>query len=121
MPWASRPYCLAAGCRERVTGGYCATHQRTTTTVRDRWRGSAASRGYDSRWVKLRNWFMSQPDNQLCRLCLAEGRVTRATDADHIVPFAGLDDPRRLDPSDLQPICRPHHRAKTRAEMKRGL
>jgi 5-methylcytosine-specific restriction endonuclease McrA len=56
---------------------------------------------------------MAQPEHQLCALCWKDGRVTRAAELDHIVPFIGRDDPKRLDPTNLQPLCIPHHREKT--------
>jgi 5-methylcytosine-specific restriction endonuclease McrA len=49
----------------------------------------------------------------LCIKCLKQDRVTAANDVDHIVPFKGLNDPLRLDPSNLQSLCRPHHRLKS--------
>lgn len=72
---------------------------------------SAAARGYDGAWRRLRLRILA--DEPLCRFCCAEGRVTPATDVDHITPFRGLDDPRRLDPANLRPLCRLHHLQRT--------
>ena len=52
-------------------------------------------------------------DEPLCRLCAEAGRVTAATDVDHIEAFAGLDDPLRLARSNLRPLCHPCHMART--------
>jgi 5-methylcytosine-specific restriction endonuclease McrA len=49
----------------------------------------------------------------LCRACEAAGCVTLAQEVDHVQPFEGLTDPRRLDPSNLQPLCTRCHRKKT--------
>ena len=37
---------------------------------------------------------------------------------DHIIPFRGVDDPRRTDPYNRQPLCDYHHKLKTIAERK---
>lgn len=50
----------------------------------------------------------------LCRHCKAKGRVTVATDVDHIVPLE--DGGSRFDPSNVQSLCTEHHKAKTSAE-----
>ncbi len=69
---------------------------------------SASARGYGWSWQKLRREVLT--GEPLCRLCRAEGRVTAATQVDHIRPkgLGGTD-----DRSNLQPICDDHHRAKT--------
>lgn len=47
-----------------------------------KWRGSAASRGYGSRWQSERaGWLRAHP---LCVCCEANGRVTAATMVDHV-------------------------------------
>ena len=100
--------CLEPGCSARVPRGRCDRHRRTS----ERARGSRHERGYDAAWTRLRNWFMAQPENQLCVVCLREGRYERATDADHVIPFKGRDDPKRLDVSNLQPACARHNRSR---------
>jgi 5-methylcytosine-specific restriction endonuclease McrA len=72
-------------------------------------KGNRHARGYDSQWVRLREWFLSQPENVLCRQCHAEGRTTLAIDVDHIRPFRGVADPLRLNPTNLQALCKRHH------------
>lgn len=56
----------------------------------------------------------------LCRICAEAGRVTAATEVDHIEGFHGRDDPRRLDPGNLRPLCTPCHRARTAAQARYG-
>jgi 5-methylcytosine-specific restriction protein A len=41
-----------------------------------------------------------------------------ATDVDHIVPFQDVDDPRRLDPTNLQSLCHECHSRKTQRDRK---
>jgi 5-methylcytosine-specific restriction protein A len=81
-------------------------------------RESAAKRGYGRSWQKARADFLAE--NPLCVLCTAQGRVTGATEVDHIRPH------RRnvrlfWDPSNWQPLCKPCHSRKTASEdMPRG-
>ncbi len=74
-------------------------------------RESAHKRGYDRRWYKLRNAYINE--HPLCEHCERRGEITPATEIDHIKPFDGLNDQLRLDPSNLQALCRSCHAAKT--------
>lgn len=68
------------------------------------------SKFYNSRtWRKLRRSFLDE--NPLCVTCEANGEVTPATVADHIVPInkGGAE----LDVSNLQPMCARCHNAKS--------
>ena len=87
----------------------------------DRGRLSAAKRGYDSAWRKLRDAVLA--DEPLCRSCKAQGRVTAATEVDHIKPFrlAGvINETLRTDRENLQPLCKPCHAVKTALEDGSG-
>lgn len=102
--------------------GYCESHTdacKQQSRAIERWRGSAASRGYDYAWQKVRKQALER-DNHLCVECLKHDRITPATDVDHIVPFEGLDDPLRLDLDNLQSLCRSCHNIKTPAQQRRG-
>lgn len=72
---------------------------------------SSAARGYGHDWRKAREAHLAR--EPLCRFCAAEGRVTAATDVDHVEPFRGIQDPMRLDPANLRSLCRPCHMART--------
>ena len=50
-------------------------------------KGSTAQRGYGGRWQALRKRFISQ--HPYCEQCMKEGRLTPATDVDHIKPHRG--------------------------------
>jgi len=78
-----------------------------------RWRHTATrqARGYGADWQRVRRAVLDA--EPLCRMCQAVGRVTAATEVDHIAGFDGLDDPRRLDVSNLRPLCTPCHRSRT--------
>lgn len=76
----------------------------------DRRRGTAAERGYDTAWRKVRDQHLRE--EPLCQMCMEAGRVTAATVVDHIVSIADRPD-LRLDRSNLRSLCKPHHDART--------
>lgn len=73
---------------------------------RDTRQGSAASRGYDAAWRKLRSVILA--GEPLCRYCAEVGITTLACHVDHIEPLSKRPD-LRLDPNNLQPLCEYHH------------
>lgn len=77
---------------------------------------SSTARGYGADWRKVREQVLAA--EPLCRFCASQGLVVPATDVDHIEPFAGLDDPLRLSPANLRPLCRPCHMARTARQAK---
>ena len=52
--------------------------------ARDRWRGSAAERGYDNEWRKYSKWRLSQ--HPTCEDCKCKGLIVPATLTGHIKP-----------------------------------
>lgn len=65
----------------------------------------------DSRWAKMRSRTLRA--KPLCAVC---GKL--AADVDHIQPHRG--DPKLFfDLGNIQPICKPCHKSKTRRERKR--
>lgn len=72
---------------------------------------SSTARGYGADWRRVRAAVLAA--EPLCRFCAAEGRVTAATEVDHVDAFHGLADPKRLDPANLRPLCQPCHRRRT--------
>lgn len=83
----------------------------------DSGRESAAARGYDADWRRLRKRQLQL--EPLCRRCKADGLLTPATEVDHVVPIADAPG-RRLDASNLQSLCHPCHSLKTAQETFRG-
>lgn len=65
-----------------------------------------------SRWRKLRRTILQA--EPLCRMCMAKGRVTAATEVDHIKALhqGGLE----FDAGNLQPLCSPCHASKSASE-----
>lgn len=111
---AGRP-CSWQGCPEIVRGDqrYCTAHLQQTRKAQDDQRGSAAERGYDARWRRLRRMYLRK--HPLCVECQGLGFVTQATDVDHIIPRnAGGTDAE----SNLQGLCHRHHSAKTLRELR---
>lgn len=83
----------------------------------DRWRGSAASRGYDAAWKRLR--LSKLAADPLCWWCLAEGILTAADTVDHIEPITKRPD-LRLVWSNLRSGCKACHDAHTARETAAG-
>ena len=110
MPVRAMKGCNYAGCPALISKGrFCPEHQPMSTDME---RGSAAARGYDARWRKLREMFLAK--HPLC--CDPFGYHQRdkatelATDVDHVLP-------RRAGGSDsydnLQSLCHRCHSRKT--------
>lgn len=57
-------------------------------------------------WIDLRN--LVRAEEPLCRLCLADGRVTATAAIDHIIPRKERPD-LALDRANLRGLCGPHH------------
>lgn len=110
MPNRPKHECPQPGCHVLVSGkGRCDKHRTDANQAR----GTAASRGYGSRWRKARRAFLSE--NPLCKTCEARDVVTEATVVDHVVPHKG-DDTLFWDPKNWQSQCEPCHNTKTATE-----
>jgi 5-methylcytosine-specific restriction enzyme A len=77
-------------------------------------RPSAYRRGYTKRWAAAAKRFLHE--NPLCSACRKAGRVTQATEVDHIVPHRG-DLELFWEPTNWAPLCKPCHSAKTLSEQ----
>ncbi|MCV3766478.1 HNH endonuclease [Rhizobium sp. TRM95796] len=97
-------------CGQTVPAGERCQCQRKQDRERNRRhdqnRLNSRDRGYDRDWEELRRYFLGKYPH--CRMCAAMGKTTPATVADHIIPIRLAPD-RRLDPSNLQPLCAFHH------------
>jgi len=103
-----------------VAKGRCERHQAPKQwqtglqrRVYDERRGTAHARGYTSRWRRIRNAYLAE--HPLCEWCESAGKVTRATEVDHII---ALQDGGAIDGS-LQSLCHPCHARKTKADDAR--
>ncbi|RXZ42693.1 HNH endonuclease [Crenobacter cavernae] len=120
MPPRPMKPCCAPGCGRLTTARFCDAHAeryaQQAKQVRqqyDRGRGTAAERGYDSKWQKARAGFLRK--HPLCVECDRCGSVTAATVVDHIVPHKG-DRDMFWDRSNWQPLCKSCHDRKTARE-----
>jgi 5-methylcytosine-specific restriction protein A len=111
MPDALQHRCPV--CR-RLVVGRCPTCHQTRHQRLDRRRGTAWTRGYDTAWQKLRAAHLAA--FPLCAHCEADGQTVPARHVDHVVPFDGPHDARRLDPDNLQSLCVSCHSRKTATE-----
>jgi 5-methylcytosine-specific restriction protein A len=107
----------ACKCGARVAAGQrcerCSDDWRKRT---DEQRGTAAERGYNSRWRKATaTWRSHDPQRNLCAECLKSGRLTPARITDHVVPHKGSQS-LFWDTSNWQTLCRTHHAEKTARE-----
>lgn len=80
----------------------------------DKWRGSAAERGYDNDWHTCRDSYVDL--HPLCEDCTDKGLTVVVDEVDHIIPFEGLDDRLRLDEDNLRSRCKACHTRKTRLD-----
>ncbi len=70
---------------------------------------------YGRRWRRLRQQYLA--DHPLCVFCTNEGRVSTATELDHIQKHEGNPE-LFYDVENLQGLCAHHHRS-TKAQMER--
>ena len=76
-------------------------------------RGSAHSRGYGAAWRRLREVVLQH--EPLCRHCMHRGRLTPASEVDHITP---LRDGGTNERDNLQPLCGSCHDDKTARDVR---
>ncbi|MCQ8781709.1 HNH endonuclease [Mangrovibrevibacter kandeliae] len=79
---------------------------RAPKQARERFRGSARSRGYTTEWDRLRDDYIRERPS--CEECLRRGFLRPAVVVDHMVPIR-CDPARRLDASNLDSLCDDHH------------
>jgi 5-methylcytosine-specific restriction enzyme A len=119
MPRSAKKPCRYPGCPETVEqGSYCPAHQHGANRRRnqqiDDKRASAAARGYDRNWQKLR--LMHLRTSPLCVRCEERGWTVPATEVDHIRPLARGG---THDVENLQSLCKSCHSRKTARELRR--
>jgi len=102
-------YCAVPHCGVLVQKGRCSIHAKQ----KDRARGTAQERGYDSKWATYSKAFRAQ--HPLCGMradnsmdtthsrCAAQGRTTPAECVDHIIPLSQGGD--MYDPSNHMSAC----------------
>lgn len=115
MPKKPPTPCTKPGCKKYASyRGKCADHQPEPWASN---KGkSRHERGYGSLWDKVRKRVLLR-DSYLCVPCRKQGRLTQASQVDHIINKAqcGGD-----EMSNLQSICYNCHKSKTLKESKNG-
>lgn len=106
--------CAQPGCTAIVSGSaYCERHRPAQVDERE----SAAARGYDRRWRRLRRMYLAE--HPLCEdpYNVHGDRVETATEVDHVVPLrrGGTN-----DFNNLQALCKSCHSRKTAQEQYNG-
>ena len=115
MPTRMKTPCSYPGCATPARGRYCDQHALAANRTNLPQRASAAARGYDHAWRKLRAWYVTcQP---LCEDCLEQDHLTLVDEVDHIIPIHVRPD-LRLDPDNLRSLCRRHHRLKSAQDIQ---
>lgn len=94
--------CNHHGCPALTLERFCPTHQRQVTAEYEASRGTAAERGYDGTWAKVRVWKLSH--EPLCERCQAAGRDVAAVLVHHCDR-----NPRHNESSNLESLCDPCH------------
>ena len=117
MPYKPKKPCAYPGCPNLTSGRYCDAHKKLTDAQYDmRFRDNDARAFYHSReWKHLRqNYLIEHP---FCMECWKNGKLTKATVVDHIVPIkqGGV----ALDESNLQSLCASCHGSKSISEGSR--
>lgn len=114
MTRAAPKPCAHAGCAALVFdgGGWCEKHRRAAWSQK---RETPVKRVTGRRLQRMRAELFR--DKPLCAKCLSLGRITPATERDHIVPLCegGTD-----DRSNIQALCADCHEAKTQSEAQRA-
>lgn len=101
--------CSIPNCPSLATvRGRCAAH----ATVHNREAHPNRSFYASTAWQSARYQVLSA--EPLCRICQTQGRITAATEVDHIRPIS--DGGSLTDAWNLQPLCKQCHSRKTRAE-----
>jgi 5-methylcytosine-specific restriction protein A len=119
MPRRPLKGCFYSGCPNLTDSTYCDVHKKQKRREYDATRRPSYSQKnllYESpAWRRERkNFLINHP---LCAPCLAAGRVTQASEVDHIEPHKG-NMSLFWDASNWQAICKPCHNRKTSQEKK---
>lgn len=118
--------CNKINCNELInfTESYCDKHKELNKQSNKDYEKYRTERDktyikfYQSRqWKNTRKSVMLEQDG-LCQECLRQGYYQQANVVDHIIELKD-DWDKRLDKSNLRPLCHEHHNIKTKEEQKR--
>lgn len=117
MPIKPKHPCNFVGCPNLTNKRFCKEHEKLEIQKYEQSRLSSTQRGYDKTWSRYRKAFLSR--NPLCIECEKQGRLTPATDVDHIKPVTGPNDPGFWDEKNLRSLCHECHSRKHAKEGRR--
>lgn len=103
--------CSKVGCRILTDERYCPEHKVERRKQYDRQRGTAAQRGYTSRWHKYSVAY--RKEHPLCVGCLVANVISPSEHVDHIIAVSGPDDPLFWEQTNHQALCQSCHSKKT--------
>ncbi len=113
IPKAAPKACRHFGCKAlAVAGAYCDSHKPKASS---RFHGSAGLRKTGRKGVKDRDRIRAR-DCGLCQQCLANGKVVKGSQVDHII---ALCDGGQDSDDNKQLLCDDCHTAKSRDEARR--
>lgn len=117
MPMKPKKPCRYAGCPELINESYCEEHKKLITKQYNQyWRDKKSQKFYQSQeWKTLRKKKLRI--NPLCEECYRNGKITKATIADHITPIK--QGGTALDITNLQSLCWSCHSRKSVEEGSR--
>ena len=117
MPHKPLKPCRYAGCPNLTEGTYCPIHKKLVDQKYNRYqRDQEAQSFYNSNaWRKLRARFLIE--HPFCVECRKQGKLTKATVVDHIIPIRKGGP--TLDEDNLQPLCSSCHSVKSISEGSR--
>lgn len=75
-PFKPKKPCSKPGCPRLTDGGRCEQHKKQAEKEYEQSRGTAAERGYDATWARVR--LMKMNADPLCERCLLNGRDVAA-------------------------------------------
>jgi len=113
MPLKAKHPCNKSGCPALTAERFCETHTQENRRAVDANRDPTSRQLYDRRWNVARVLFLRK--NPLCVECKKTGRVVAANVVDHVEPHRG-NYQKFWDQTKWQPMCKPHHDAKTAKE-----
>lgn len=117
MPYRPKRPCSYPGCPNLTDKRYCPEHEKLMNAQYDmRLRDCGAREFYNSKeWKRLRqNYLIEHP---FCEECRKNGRLTKATVVDHIIPIRMGGS--TLDENNLQALCASCHGRKSILEGSR--
>ena len=111
MPRKPAHPCKHPGCPGLTHARYCEQHSHLEQAEAEDYRARRdpkINKRYDHAWRKIRNRYIAA--HPVCAHCQEQGRITPATEVDHIIP---LEHGGTHDEANLQALCKPCHSAKT--------